>query len=120
MTTAEFKAAFPAFAATADSTVQAAIDAAAVDPTAPGEARWGTSFTRGLGLWVAHEIELGILGPTYGVGSSSSERKKVGDVEVERRTGFNVGAGDDPFDLTSYGKRYKRAMRLVGFGMVAV
>lgn len=119
MTPADFKAAFPtpAFAALSDPVIQAEIDAATpyFDVT-----RWDAFYNRGLGLFVAHELTLAGLDPTYGAGSSSSVRKKVGEVESTRSTSFDPKSAGDPYQLTHYGKRFKELRSIVGAGAVTV
>lgn len=116
MTASEFKAIFPAFVATNDDTVSAAIALAApwfnVD-------RWGRFYSEGLANWVAHKLTVDApsnAGANNGGGDATD--KQVGSVRISRGETLLKAQMDDPFMRTAYGQRYRYLAGLAGMGAV--
>jgi hypothetical protein len=110
-TPADVKARFPAFAAVPDAAIQGALDEAAlqVDETWVSEA----DFRLGRMLLAAHILTLDGLGTgaeaeAAGAGASGFKRMKSGQLELERFTAADSGAGsgDGLLGTTSYGRRF--------------
>lgn len=110
-TPAEFKAAFPSFAAVPDVTVQFALDEGElyVDDT------WiETNRRPAVMLYAAHALTLQGLGTgaeaqAAAAGASNVLRIKSGQFELERGSSTSsggAGAVPDPWAMTSYGRRF--------------
>lgn len=87
--------------------------------------RWKSQATKGIMLYVAHELVLaemnqasGVAGGTPGGQSGPANSKTVGSVTVAYDT--QQGAEKDAgwWNLTSYGKQFYRLSRIYGSGMV--
>jgi uncharacterized protein DUF4054 len=121
MTPADFRLAFPAFAAETDPVVQRHLDAA--DPFFDVE-RWGGFYNDGLGNFVAHRIVTEKAdaatgsGPTSGGGDFQS--KTLGSFSITKSAEVASMFVDDPLTRTSYGQRYAYLRGLVGIGAIAV
>lgn len=80
--------------------------------------RWGNFLVQGLGLYVAHNLALGARAKTGSAGAVSGpmSSKTVGSVSASYDTSAVTIAGGGEWNLTSYGIRFWRIMRLVGAG----
>lgn len=125
MTSAEFKALFPEFAASSyDTRINTLL--AVVPELDAGRA--GNQLTLALGYWVADKLSMQDITITYGSASSSASsstttEKRVGDVSIKRgisnSAGSGSGGGAGP-GQTTYGARYEALIREFGLGAVAV
>ena len=122
MTPAEFKTAFPAFAAVLDATVQRHITAAVPFFDV---ARWDDFYPAGLGNWVAHWITMETLDAAAGIAGAAAAAtpalsKQVGSVSVTYSADMLNKQAMNSYWRTSYGQRYLYLLRLVGAGAIAV
>lgn len=125
MTPAEFKAAFPEFAALADAAVQTVIDA-----SAPffDLLRWDDLLPAGVGNWVAHTLltaRMNSLSTTAqmagGADESAAISKRAGDTEIKWSPAVALFyAQARPYASTAYGRVYLDLARMVGSGATAV
>ena len=110
-TAAEFKAAYSAFSAVEDATVEAALAYAfnVVPQTLPGQA----IYTEAAGLFTAHELTL--RGEGTGTEADMVRQGVMGMSSVsDGATSFSrrqIGDGTDPMQETLWGRRYQALVR---------
>jgi hypothetical protein len=126
LTVEQFRATFPAFANTnyyPDEQVAFWIDEAvggtsgspAIDPL-----RWGQFYNVGLRLYVAHNLALERLATRQSasgaapVGSGVVSGRSVGPASVSYDTEFGSEEGGGNYNLTVYGQRFLRYLRMAG------
>lgn len=87
------------------------------------EDRWGTLYTQGMQLFVAHNITLaaqnaktGAVGGVPGATSGPVSSKSVGSVSVSYDTQSIAEANAGEWNATSYGRQLIRLARMVGVG----
>lgn len=86
--------------------------------------RWGTAWSTGVQLYVAHEITLaaqnakaGAIGGVPGGQSGPVNTKTVGSVTVGYDTTVAAEKDAGYWNLTSYGKQFIRLARIFGAGV---
>ncbi len=89
------------------------------------ECRWKTMRTKGIYLYVAHEITLagqnqkaGVIGGVPGGASGPANSKTVGSVTVSYDTQQTAEKDGGWWNLTIYGKQFLRLARIFGAGVV--
>jgi hypothetical protein len=119
MTSAEFKARYPAFAALDDVFVQSVIDEQALFLDAE---RWGELYSKGQGLLTAHELTLSQSQQATTVSGLSDDKtqKKAGDVSWARDSALLSRYAESPYMRTTYGQQYLYLMHQVGQGIAAI
>jgi hypothetical protein len=120
MTPAEFKAAFPVFAAEDDAVIQRHINRS---PPYFNVSEWRGLYTDALGNWVAHYVvmeHIETANGTTGKDASLATSKTVGRVSVSYSDKVLDLQAKDPFMRTTYGREYLRLLRLAGTGAVMV
>jgi hypothetical protein len=116
MTPADFQAAFPVFKDEDVTTVQRHLDAAASEGVFDVD-RWGSRYTRGLGLLVAHRIVTENSDKVITrVDGGDVTVKMVGSVRVERDVDRLAAQAADPMQRTPFGREFAYLRRLVGLG----
>jgi hypothetical protein len=121
---AQFRADFPEFASTTDYT-NAMLDFwSSIADKVVSLDKWGTLFTQGASLFVAHNLVLqrrninaasgGVPGNQTGMQSS----KAVGRVSVGYDNGDVALENGGAFNLTTYGMQYLQLARMIGVGGV--
>lgn len=122
ITPADFKVRFPEFESSSDLLIQTHIN----DATPFFEVgRWGDLYDLGLSNFVAHSLAAAAArasAAARGGGgiSDSVVSKKVGSVQIQRSEALLMENLKDPFMTTVYGREYKRLVRIVGMGAMAL
>lgn len=121
MTPADFKTRFPEFAGESDARVQLFItDAIPLFDVS----RWGDLYEAGVASFVAHELSLAnaqtLASGQAAVLAGDEISTSVGDVSLTRDAQLAREQVADPYLRTSYGQKYRRLVRLVGTGGVAL
>lgn len=87
--------------------------------------RWGTLYTQGVELYVAHEVTLAAqnvktasVGGTPGLAGGVPSNKTVGSVSVGYDSALNSEKDAGYWNLTNYGKQFIHLARLFGAGCV--
>jgi len=120
MTPAEFQTAFPQFENVEVPILQRHIDAA--DPYFD-VSRWGDFYARGLGNFVAHNVEMELRKRGISPGGATANdaiEKQVGSVRVRRSDKLVEMQAQNPYLKTEYGQIYWQLAEQVGMGMLAV
>jgi hypothetical protein len=91
------------------------------------ECRWGSVYSQGLSLYVAHEITIaarnalmGAMGGTPGQGVGLRSGKTVGSTSTTFDTNNTVEKDAGYWNLTTYGQQYIRLARMIGAGALQV
>lgn len=123
--TAQFRKNFPEFADTARYPDSQITFWGTLAETMVNKCRWGTIWSQGVQLYVAHEITLassnaatGQNGGVPGGQSGPTASKAVGSVNVSYDTTSAAEKNAGWWNLTSYGKQFYRLMRMMGAGAV--
>lgn len=84
-------------------------------------AAWGNSYSEGVYLYTAHQLAVaGSAGKSGGAGPASGPiaSKAVGSVSVSYDTSSTSESDAGFWNLTNYGKRYYRLVRMFGAGPI--
>ena len=91
------------------------------------EARWGSVYTQGLSLYVAHEISLAAadakqssVGKTPGQGNGLVSNKAVGSASKGYDNASSIEKDAGFWNLTTYGQQFYRLSRMIGAGALQV
>jgi len=91
------------------------------------EERWGSQLPYGIALYVAHNLALEARamniaksGGVPGQPQGAPIEKKVGPVETRYATIPSGKEGDDYWNLTLYGIRFIRLVKLMGAGPIQI
>jgi hypothetical protein len=125
VTIASFRATFAAFQDALkypDPIIQFWLDLAVMRHNAD---RWGELLDTGLMLYVAHELSVDAAsvtapGAAPGQVAGTITSRSVGGVSYSRENGAYMGDDAGYMNMTTYGLRWWRLMRLVGAGPVQV
>lgn len=89
------------------------------------ECRWGTMWSKGVMLYVAHEITIaaqnqkaGVIGGVPGQFNGPANSKTVGSVTVGYDTQSTTEKDAGWWNSTIYGKQFIRLARIFGAGVV--
>jgi hypothetical protein len=82
------------------------------------EKRWGQFYEIGQKLWAAHYITLDAQDERRGAGSIGGvvSSKSLGGVSISYDASSTLAKDAGDFNLTSYGRRYWRFLRMAGMG----
>jgi hypothetical protein len=127
VTVASFRAAFPAFASTTlytDPAIQFWID---IGTKLQNPGRWGDLFDYGIQLFVAHNLvvdyqsnKAGALGQKPGQIEGAVTSGSVDKVSYSRDTQSAMEPDAGHWNLSTYGLRYIRLLRMCGAGPLQV
>lgn len=87
------------------------------------ECRWGSVYTQGLSLYVAHNVALegaNTGGGVPGQGTGIKSGKTVGSTSIQYDTQNTTEANAGFWNLTTYGQRFYRISRMIGAGALQV
>ncbi|HXS24572.1 MAG TPA: DUF4054 domain-containing protein [Gemmatimonadales bacterium] len=107
---------FPAFIDATDTEINSAI---ALSAPWFNVRRWDTSYSEGLGNFVAHQIVIGRADKAVVDANDITMRHTEHLITARSQKQVELQARD-PFQRTVFGQRYRYLARLVGLGMVAV
>jgi len=116
---ADFIAAFPQFADTTKYPESSVQFWAALGAQVTSFCAWGDSYMAGIYLFIAHELTLEGRGANGG-NTGLVANKAVGSASIGYDTSNTAEAGAGYYNLTVFGQRYWRMVRLFGAGAVQV